>query len=438
MYQNINNRRGSVSNIMERVLDKIEGKQVEVTVVDGICGKGKSSWAIQHMIDNPKDKYIYITPYLDEITRVLETCGKEGVVLSQPQVHKGRGKKINHFKEMLSKGENIVCTHALIDYWDEECDEIINRYGYTLIMDEVHNVITPYTFDEDDINLLYNSKFFTVEERGKLTWTGTYKGRLFNEFKNLCKQGALYYYGGKLYLWAFPVGLFKNMKKIYVLTWYFEAQLQSYYYRFNSIEYDMKTVEMVNGKYSLKKYDAIEAMSDAKKMLGFINVYEGNLNFDNTDKIKLTSSWYERSDTASLKTLSDNSRNFLKHIVKGVVNDSMWTCKKDKQSIVKPSGFSTGFIPLNARATNAYRHKENCVYLYNVYMNPIEKRFFMSQGIHVNEELYALTELLQWVFRSRVRMGEPINLYLPSYRMREQIYKNYLELVDKFVGGRND
>ncbi|MGL5962570.1 MAG: hypothetical protein ACRCZ0_11575 [Cetobacterium sp.] len=421
-----------MSNIMERALDKIEGNQVEVTVVDGICGKGKSSWAIQHIIANPKDKYIYITPYLDEITRVLVTCGRGGVVLSQPQVHKGRGKKINHFKNMLLKGDNIVCTHALIDSWDSECDDIIDKYGYTLIMDEVHNVINPYTFDEDDINLLYNSKFFTVGERGRLTWTGSYKGKMFNEFRNLCEQGALYYYGGKLYIWAFPVGLFKSMKKVYVLTWFFEAQLQAYYYKFNGIKYDMKTVELVEGKYTLKNYDVIEAMSDSNRLLGLINIYEGNMNYTIHDKTQLTSSWYNRCSDVSLKEINLNLYNYFRNVTKGGSNVNMWTCKKEKQQVLKGKGYSNGFIPINARATNAYRHKENCAYIYNIFMNPIEKRFFTSQGIHVNEELYALTELLQWVFRSRVRDGKPINLYLPAYRMREQIYKVYLQYSSKF------
>jgi len=33
-------------------------------------------------------------------------------------------------------------------------------------------------------------------------------------------------------------------------------------------------------------------------------------------------------------------------------------------------------------------------------------------------DAYALTELIQWVWWSRVRRGEPITLYLPSPRMR--------------------
>jgi len=38
---------------------------------------------------------------------------------------------------------------------------------------------------------------------------------------------------------------------------------------------------------------------------------------------------------------------------------------------------------------------------------------------------YALTELIQWVWRSRIRKGEPITVYLPSMRMR-RLFEEWL------------
>mgnify|MGYP003288509536 FL=1 len=32
----------------------------KVTIVDAICGKGKTSWAIQHMNENTEERFIYI------------------------------------------------------------------------------------------------------------------------------------------------------------------------------------------------------------------------------------------------------------------------------------------------------------------------------------------------------------------------------------------
>jgi hypothetical protein len=41
------------------------------------------------------------------------------------------------------------------------------------------------------------------------------------------------------------------------------------------------------------------------------------------------------------------------------------------------------------------------------------------------KDAYALTELIQWVWRSRIRKGEPITLYLPSPRMR-RLFEEWL------------
>ena len=59
-------------------------------------------------------------------------------------------------------------------------------------------------------------------------------------------------------------------------------------------------------------------------------------------------------------------------------------------------------------------------------MNPVTKQFFASKGITVDEDLFALSELLQWLFRSRVRKGEAIDVYIPSERMRS-LLEGYLE-----------
>ena len=50
-------------------------------------------------------------------------------------------------------------------------------------------------------------------------------------------------------------------------------------------------------------------------------------------------------------------------------------------------------------------------------------RFFVQKGVTVDEETYALSELVQWIFRSQLRDGKEINLYIPSERMRRLLKK---------------
>ena len=58
------------------------------------------------------------------------------------------------------------------------------------------------------------------------------------------------------------------------------------------------------------------------------------------------------------------------------------------------------------------------IYLANRFLNPNIKRFFEQGKIKVNEDQWALAELVQWVFRGCIREGKPMNLFIPSKRMR--------------------
>ena len=57
-------------------------------------------------------------------------------------------------------------------------------------------------------------------------------------------------------------------------------------------------------------------------------------------------------------------------------------------------------------------------------VNPVVLRWLGDSSRAFNDA-YALTELIQWVWRSRVRRGEPITLYLPSPRMR-RLFEEWL------------
>ena len=76
------------------------------------------------------------------------------------------------------------------------------------------------------------------------------------------------------------------------------------------------------------------------------------------------------------------------------------------------------FLDLSARATNSYRQKTAIAYLINRYPNIFYVAFFNKRGDTINKDLYALGDLIQWIWRSAVRDGKPIKLYLPSERMR--------------------
>jgi hypothetical protein len=96
----------------------------------------------------------------------------------------------------------------------------------------------------------------------------------------------------------------------------------------------------------------------------------------------------------------------------------MWSTFKDTKNSIKRKGFTRGFIPLNTKATNEFKDKTVLIYALNRFMDVPLKRYLENRGVEVNQDLWALNELLQWIFRSAIRDGKPIKIYIPSRRMR--------------------
>jgi len=54
----------------------------------------------------------------------------------------------------------------------------------------------------------------------------------------------------------------------------------------------------------------------------------------------------------------------------------------------------------------------------NRFADPNILKFFRSRNIELDRDAYALSEMLQWIWRSAIRDDKPITLYIPSRRMR--------------------
>jgi hypothetical protein len=77
-------------------------------------------------------------------------------------------------------------------------------------------------------------------------------------------------------------------------------------------------------------------------------------------------------------------------------------------------------VPRNTRATNNYHKKFLLAYGINVFIKPEISDFFKDHGVSLDEDLYALSEMIQWIWRSRIREKDPkpIWVFIPSKRMR--------------------
>ena len=383
-------------------------------------GMGKTMSAINYINKADKDiKFLYITPFLTEVDRVIKGCPTKD--FKQPGVY---GTKLNGIKHLFREGANIASTHRLFRLFDSEIIEMAHSGNYVLIMDEVCDVIEPMEITPHDKETIL-ANHVRVGENNMVEWIDpSYDGK-FNEYKKLCDSGCVGLYSNKNLVWLFPVNTFNAFKTIYLLTYLFDAQLQKCYYDYYGVAY---THLYIRGD-SVDSYEFTEEVVDyspiCKQFKRLIHICENDrLNKIGELTTSLSSNWYKTNkNTFLIEQLRKNCINWFTHQVKTKSQYNLWTTFKDYRKILSGKGYSKGFLSCNIRATNEYKDRIAVAYLINTYFNPDVVAFFTTNGIPVNNDLHAISELVQFIFRSAIRVGNEIWIYIPSKRMRELLVK---------------
>ncbi|WP_214739278.1 hypothetical protein [Exiguobacterium sp. s48] len=425
----------------------------KVKVIDAICGAGKTSYAIQMMNENTfGKKFIFVTPFLSEVKRVI---GATNLNMATPIAARGKGKKLDHLKKLLADGRSIAITHQLFKMMDHEAHELIKESDYTLIMDEVAEVIEVFPIASQDIDILINDGHIKIEKDSSVTWLSDYKQdekhAIFADVKNDANLGILKAFGNtKLQMVSLlPINSFSNFKEVYILTYLFDGQLQKYYYDYFDLQYKKYSVIKKGDLYKLvsyhNKYDQREKL---KELLTIYEDYETqgrpstlNSNYfarvKKTNRYLLSYSWYESATPEKYKRLQQNLTSFFRTQATTDNDKLFWTTYKSKAKRLSNAKCKfnkyddrekDNFVPCTIRATNDYAHCTAMAYMVNRFLNPVEKQFFLSHDIHVDEDLLALSELIQFMFRGSIRNGEKMACYIPSERQRD-LLKKYLDYL---------
>lgn len=423
-----------------------------INVVDAICGAGKTSWAIQYINESNKrmkqlafgeehENFIYVTPFLNEVERVKDSTN---IGFVDPEVINGKGSKMRHFRALINAGQSIVTTHALFKKLDLDTLEMIEDAGYTLIMDEVANVMEQYNIDDDDFKVLIRDSMIKVEDDGTVVWLDDdYNGSRFYDIRILAESENLTYIDGIALYWTMNTRAFEAFETVFVLTYMFDGQQQCGYYKANDIKFKKFSVDNKDGRYELVDYNP--KVEPRKEMYDLLNIYEDyqkgksvstmNSNFDSREKLtsqqkntQLSSTWFDKHATEhDLKQLKNNLNNYFRNHVPTDNDNLYWTTKKSTASTLKnpkckfnkkDDRSKDNYLPFNARATNDYANCTAMAFVYNRFMNPMEKRFFKNYGVEIDENALAVSDLIQFLFRGCIRKGEPMNCYIPSERMR--------------------
>lgn len=391
-----------------------------VKVIDSVMGAGKTTYAI-NMIEqaSPLDRFIFITPFLDECDRIINTVESRHFITPSTKI--SGGSKLTHLKKLIEEGKDIVATHALFEMADAELFDLLQQNGYRLILDEVMTVIDKAPVSNADMRLLLDMNYVHINEtNSKVEWRASeaeYDDGRFLDIKLMAQAGTLYYYRSKFLVYAFPPKIFGTFVDVYVLTYLFDAQFMRYYFDLYEIPYK---------KYAVKDGEIVEynPRNEGREALrALINVYEGERNDFADAPTALSSSWLRRRDADELDAIRKNMYSYVRTDIKAKAKEVLWTTLKEVKPYLSGSGYAKGFIALNLRATNEFADRTTLMYVSNRYMNPHDSSFFQDNNITVDQDLWALSEMLQWIWRGAIRKGEEINLYLPSSRMRGLLEK---------------
>lgn len=390
-----------------------------ITVVDARMGRGKSSAAIRYMNQCKGSKpFLYITPYLTEVDRVCELCDFEEPGCDYMS-------KSTQLKKLMQRRCNVASTHVLFGIMDEEALEIAKDQGYSLIIDESLDVIQGVKVPPDDKNILMEKLMSVDKDTGLVTWMDEdYKGA-FSGYKELADAGMLYCYAGTMYEVMNPQR-FMAFDEVYMLTYLFAGQLQRAYLDYFGFTYNIVGVEKDEEGYRFSDRPDEPPPIDYSELINIAGLEDAEyerMNGVGDARTALSANWFvQRGRThPEVRRLRANMHSFFTRGTSNAAGRRLWTTFKENKNwmLGDRNRYASSFLPLNARATNAYR-TANCVaYLVNRFVNPNIVKFFSAKGIEIDPEAFALSEMLQFIWRSAIREEQPISLYIPSGRMRE-------------------
>lgn len=208
----------------------------------------------------------------------------------------------------------------------------------------------------------------------------------------------------------------------------FEGSLLKSYFNLHNFEYNMQSIDQTDSQYTLADYYTPDK-SNIKDLIHIYNNADLNNNF--TQKItNLSSTWFRDSrNNTRIEQIKNNMYNYVTQKICVKSKDVMWTTYKHSKNKLSRKGYAKGFISCNCRATNDYADRTCLMYALNCYPQVEIEKFFLNRNIVIDRDKYAIAEMLQWIWRSAIRRGQDINIYIPSRRMRD-LLSDWLQRID--------
>lgn len=400
-----------------------------INVIDSMCGTGKSTKIFEIMREqSKKDKdkrFLYITPFLSEID---ERIPKELPEMDfwTPE-NKGKG-KIGDLLTLVKQGKNIASTHALFGNLTPALVDILIEKQYVLVIDEAISCVglLDKSLVPTDTRDLLRSGMVRVntEKRNQLSWNEddypNHDGR-YAFVRNLCNLGVVYCFADTFLMFEYPPKLLSELHEVWVLTYLFNGSDMRCWLDLNDISYTV----VDNASLGLKSEREIKQMVRDNLIL----LSNRNLDKKQQRATTLSKGWFDKAKKEEV----DGYKAMLRSCVvsqKAKAGEVFWTTYKDYQTRMQGTGYTKGvsedmpaFLPMNIRATNDYRNYTLCMYAVNIFKNPVEVNYLDSNGISVDEDTFALSEMIQFIWRGAIRQGKPMKVLILSQRMKNLLEK---------------
>lgn len=408
----------------------------KIEVLDAVMGSGKTTGIIGWMISNPQNKYLYVSPMLTEVEeRIPSAC--ESLEFTYPNTEEFHSKS-EHLLYLLRLGKNVSFTHSLFSDMTKEHLYWIDRHKYVLVVDEEIDFIEPYKggYGKDDIVSLEKSGHIKVDEDhlGKVSWTwDKMEGNTaYSRLKRLCDLDMLYCAkrDREMMVIHLPLELVSCSQRTILLTYLFEGSLMECFMKMRGVEISRFT--------ELGEYSDTDIRKKAKELITFTDTKSTKA----VKNLSMSYTWYTNS--AKKEELDAVARALFSMYRKSPKQEFLFTApkevstryddkgKKRKRTILHRDVPDEYYLYSGAKATNIYSHKSTLVHAYNRFPNLVIKAYLQDYGTPPDENRFALSEMIQWIWRSRIRNDQPISLCVLNKRM-EQLLKDWLDFKESSV-----
>lgn len=413
----------------------------KVEVLDRCMGSGKTTQCFKWMSQHINERYIYISPLLSECEQRVSVDAIDLEFRNPESPNKGR-----HMLELLKEGANISTTHALFSDMTKEHLAEVESKGYIIIIDEEFGMIEPMPneYKQSDVEFLLDKKLITINEdkQGIVTWLEgdeTKHDSKYGKFKAMCDIGMLFAAKrkdkagvNKFMVTQLPLELITKAKRVVILTYLFDGSIMDAFLKLKGIDVQPFTDYDVKDKHP----------SEYKPLINFVGMAQRK----KLSTLPLSATGYEERLT---QIECDNISKAIKAIGKATNNTAMELVYSVPKKLVKPdkrnakrinppsyapfpkSVDESNLIDIDgetyakgcwlyseARATNLYRNRKTMIYCIDKYPLQSVKAYLQDYGQDVDNDKYALSCLLQWLWRGCIRTGKPMNVCCISTKDR--------------------